>query len=317
MRFGMPYGHPHQPQYPQQSPTTQPQYQQQPPTTQPEPEPQAPSPQSAGRLDGKVAFVTGAAGGLGRSHVRRMAEEGADLVIVDICRSVDTVPYPQSTPEDLREAVEEIQAHGRRVVAREADVRDRGALQQAYDAGLAEFGHIDVVVANAGIAPLLVEDRVEAWHDAIDVNLTGTFHTIEVAIASMVAARRGGSIVIVSSTAGLVGIGGSSNGGLGYAASKHGAVGLMRTYANNLAPHSIRVNSVHPTGVATRMVADPAIAAFVARDPNLSAQGPNALPVRTIEAVDVSNAVLWLASDEARYVTGVTLPIDAGFINRR
>ncbi|TGB03375.1 mycofactocin-coupled SDR family oxidoreductase [Streptomyces sp. MZ04] len=269
------------------------------------------------RLDGKVAFVTGAAGGLGRSHVQRMAEEGADLVIVDICRSVDTVPYPQSTPEELSDAVEEVRALGRRVVARETDVRDRAALQEAYDAGLAEFGQIDIVVANAGIAPLLVEDRVQAWHDAIDVNLTGTFHIIEVAIPSMVAAEQGGSIVIVSSTAGLVGIGGASNGGLGYAASKHGVVGLMRTYANNLAPHNIRVNSVHPTGVATRMVADPAIAEFVAQDPILSETAPNALPVDTVEPVDVSNAVLWLASDEARYVTGVTLPVDAGFINRR
>ncbi|MFF1698162.1 mycofactocin-coupled SDR family oxidoreductase [Streptomyces sp. NPDC058257] len=270
-----------------------------------------------GRLDGKVAFVTGAAGGLGRAHVRRMAEEGADLVIVDICRSVDTVPYPLSTPEDLSEAVEEVRALGRRVVARQADVRDRDSLQEAYDAGLAEFGQIHVVVANAGIAPLLVEDRVQAWHDAIDVNLSGTFHTVEVAVPSMVAAEQGGSIVIVSSTAGLVGIGGASNGGLGYAASKHGVVGLMRTYANNLAPHSIRVNSVHPTGVATPMVTDPAIAEFVAQDPILSETAPNALPVATIEAVDVSNAVLWLASDEARYITGVTLPVDAGFINRR
>ncbi|MCX5205355.1 mycofactocin-coupled SDR family oxidoreductase [Streptomyces sp. NBC_00237] len=273
--------------------------------------------QPKGRLDGKVAFVTGAAGGLGRSHVRRMAEEGADLVIVDICQSVGSVPYPMSTPDDLREAVAEVHAYGRHVVARQADVRDREALQEAYDAGLAAFGHVDVVVANAGIAPLLVEDRIEAWQDAIDVNLTGTFHTIEVAVRSMVAAGRGGSIVIVNSTAGLVGLGGASNGGLAYSASKHGAVGLMRSYANNLAPHSIRVNSVHPTGVATRMVVDPAMVAFVASDPKLARQAPNALPVRMIEAVDVSNAVLWLASDEARYITGVTLPVDAGFINRR
>ncbi|MEV5982173.1 mycofactocin-coupled SDR family oxidoreductase [Streptomyces sp. NPDC052114] len=270
-----------------------------------------------GRLDGKVAFVTGAAGGLGRSHVRRMAEEGADLVIVDICRSVDTVPYPQSTPEDLSEAVDEVRDLGRRIVAREADVRDRDALQEAFDAGLAEFERIDIVVANAGIAPLLVDDQVQAWHDAIDVNLTGTFHTVEVAIPSMIDAEQGGSIIIVSSTAGLVGIGGGSNGGLGYAASKHGVVGLMRTYANNLAQHNIRVNSVHPTGVATRMVADPAMVEFVAQDPMLSEGSPNALPVDTIEPVDVSHAVLWLASDEARYVTGVTLPVDAGFINRR
>jgi SDR family mycofactocin-dependent oxidoreductase len=274
-------------------------------------------PSVPGRLDGKVAFVTGAAGGLGRSHVRRLAEEGADLVIVDICRPVDTVPYPQSTPEELLEVVEEVRDLGRRVVARQTDVRDRAALQMAYNAGLTEFGQIHIVVANAGIAPLLAEDRVQAWQDAIDVNLTGTFHTIEVAIPSMVAAAQGGSIVIVNSTAGLVGIGGASSGGLGYAASKHGSVGLMRTYANNLARFRIRVNSVHPTGVATRMVTDPAIAEIVSRDPILSRTAPNALPVATIEPVDVSNAVLWLASEEARYVTGVTLPVDAGFINRR
>ncbi|MGW5734049.1 MULTISPECIES: mycofactocin-coupled SDR family oxidoreductase [Streptomyces] len=270
-----------------------------------------------GRVAGKVALVTGAAGGLGRSHVRRLAEEGADLVVVDLCGPVDTVPYPQSTPEQLDDAVEEARALGRRVVARRADVRDRAALQEAVDAGLDAFGRLDVVVANAGIAPLLVEDRVEAWHHAIGVNLTGTFHTVEVSVPAMVAAERGGSIVLVSSTAGLVGIGGASNGGLGYAASKHGVVGLMRTYANNLAPHSIRVNSVHPTGVATPMVTDPAVVAFVAQDPVLSATAPNALPVATVEPVDVSNAILWLASDEARYVTGVTLPVDAGFINRR
>ncbi|MCQ8187117.1 mycofactocin-coupled SDR family oxidoreductase [Streptomyces rugosispiralis] len=270
-----------------------------------------------GRLDGKVAFVTGAAGGLGRSHIRRLAEEGADLVIVDICRPIDTVPYPLSTPAELTEAVSEAEALGRRVVARQSDVRDREALQAAFDTGLAEFGHIDVVVANAGIAPMLVQDRAEAWQDVIDVNLTGTFNTVEVAIPSMVAAGQGGSIVIISSTAGLAGIGGASNGGLGYAASKHGVVGLMRSYANNLAHDGIRVNSVHPTGVATRMIADPAILEFVAQDPSLSHEAPNALDVDTIEPVDVSNAVLWLASDEARYVTGVTLPVDAGFINRK
>ncbi|MFI1565435.1 mycofactocin-coupled SDR family oxidoreductase [Streptomyces sp. NPDC020490] len=270
-----------------------------------------------GRLDGKVAFVTGAAGGLGRSHIRRLAEEGADLVIVDICKPIGTVPYPLSTPAELDEAVGEIEALGRRVVARQADVRDRAALQAAFDAGVAEFGYIDVVVANAGIAPMLVQDRPQAWQDVIDVNLTGTFNTVEVAIPSMVSAGRGGSIVVISSTAGLVGIGGGSNGGLGYVASKHGVVGLMRSYANNLAPHGIRVNSVHPTGVSTRMIADPAILEFVAQDPVLSKEAPNALDVDTIEPVDVSNAVLWLASEEARYVTGVTLPVDAGFINRR
>lgn len=270
-----------------------------------------------GRLAGKVAFITGAAGGLGRSHVRRLAAEGADIVAVDICRSIDSVPYPMSTPAELQSTVEEVEALGRRIIAREADVRSREALQATVDEGVKAFGSIDIVVANAGIAPMLIEDRPQAWQDVIDVNLTGTFNTIEAVIPSMVERGQGGSIVIISSTAGLTGIGGSSNGGLGYSASKHGVVGLMRSYSNNLAEHSIRVNSVHPTGVATRMVTDPAILEFVAQDAGAQRMPPNALPVEAVEPVDVSNAVLWLASDEARYVTGVTLPVDAGFINRR
>lgn len=270
-----------------------------------------------GRLEGKVAFVTGAAGGLGRSHAVRLAQEGADIVAVDICRQIDSVPYPLSTPTELLDVVVEVERLGRRIVARVADVRDRDALQSAFDEGWRELGGIDVVVANAGIAPMLVHDSPQAWQDVIDVNLTGTMLTIEVAAPALVARGRGGSIVIISSTAGLNGIGGPSQGGLGYVASKHGVVGLMRSYANILAPHSIRVNSVHPTGVATRMITDEAIAEFVAQDPVLSREAPNALPVDVIEAVDVSNAVLWLASDEARYVTGITLPVDAGFTNRR
>jgi SDR family mycofactocin-dependent oxidoreductase len=269
-----------------------------------------------GRLEGKVAFVTGAAGGLGRSHVRRLAEEGADIIAVDIARPIASVPYRMSTPMELREIVEEVESLGRRIVARQADVRNRQALQAVFNEGVYRLGRMDIVVANAGIAPLLLHDRPEAWQDAIDVNLTGTFHTVQVAIPTLVGAGRGGSIVITSSTAGLVGTGGPSNGGLAYTASKHGVVGLMRSYANNLAPYSIRVNSVHPTGVATRMVADPVMASFVAQDPALSRGHANALPVATVEAVDVSNAIVWLVSDEARYVTGVTLPIDAGFVNR-
>lgn len=272
------------------------------------------------RLDGKVALVTGAAGGLGRAHIRRLAEEGADIVALDICRPIDTVPYPLSTPAELAEAVAQTQQLGRRILARQADVRDPQALASAVEEAYAVFGRLDVVVANAGIAPMLVQDRPQAWQDVIDVNLTGTFNTVQAVIPRMVAAGRGGSIVIISSTAGLTGIGGPSNGGLGYAASKHAVVGLMRTYANNLAAHSIRVNSVHPTGVATRMITDPAIMEFVAQDPMLSRESPdapNALPVATVEPVDVANAVLWLASDEARYVTGITLPVDAGFVNHR
>jgi SDR family mycofactocin-dependent oxidoreductase len=268
-----------------------------------------------GRLDGKVAFVTGAAGGLGRAHVRRLAEEGADVIAVDIARPIESVPYPLSSLAELEEIAAEARALGVRAMARQADVRDRDALRQAFEDGVEELGRVDVVVANAGIAPMLLEDRFEAWQDAIDVNLTGTFNTVQVAIPTLVE-QEAGSIVIISSTAGLTGIGGASNGGLAYAASKHGVVGLMRTYANNLAPHRIRVNSVHPTGVQTRMTDDPTIHEFVAADTSLS-QPPNALPVDVVEPVDVANAVVYLASEEARYVTGITLPVDAGFINLR
>lgn len=268
-----------------------------------------------GRLDGKVAFVTGAAGGLGRAQVTRLAEEGAAVIAVDIARPIESVPYPMSSEDELAALVDGLRAGGARALAQRADVRDRAALETAFELGREEFGRVDVVVANAGIAPMLVDDRFAAWQDAIDVNLTGTFNTVQVAIPTLVE-QESGSVVIISSTAGLTGIGGASNGGLAYAASKHGVVGLMRSYANNLAPHWIRVNSVHPTGVLTRMTDDPKIHEFVAQDETLS-DPPNALPVSTVEPVDVANAVLYLASDEARYVTGVTLPVDAGFVNHR
>ena len=163
----------------------------------------------------------------------------------------------------------------------------------------------------------LGEERHEAWQDVIDVNLTGVFNTVETAIPSMVERGAGGAIVLTSSTAGITGIGGPTRGGLGYTASKHGVVGLMRSYANSLAPHRIRVNSVHPTGVNTPMVVNEIMQAWLAEDPSLSDAMANALPVDMIEAVDVSNAILWLVSDDARYVTGVTLPVDAGFTNKK
>ncbi len=269
-----------------------------------------------GRLQDKVVLVTGAAGGLGRAHCRRLAEEGARVVAVDICRQIDSVPYPLSTPAELQSLVAEVEAGGGRIIGREADVRDPASLEAALDEAERELGPLFGVVANAGIASM-VHGKPQAWQDVIDVNLTGVYNTVEVAIPRLLASGQGGSVVIVSSTAGLSGIGGASAGGLGYTASKHGLVGLMRSYANNLAPEWIRVNSVHPTGVATRMTTDEKIMEFVATDPVLSREQPNALPVPAIEPIDVSNAILWLLSDEARFVTGVTLPVDAGFVNRR
>ena len=269
-----------------------------------------------GRLQDRVVLVTGAAGGLGRAHCRRLAEEGARVVAVDICRQIDSVPYPLSTPAELQSLVAEVEASGGRIIGREGDVRDPASLEAALDDAERELGLLFGVVANAGIASM-VHGKPQAWQDVIDVNLTGVYNTVEVAIPRLLASGQGGSVVIVSSTAGLSGIGGASAGGLGYSASKHGLVGLMRTYANNLAPEWVRVNSVHPTGVATRMTTDEKIMEFVATDPMLSREQPNALPVPAIEPIDVSNAILWLLSDEARFVTGVTLPVDAGFVNRR
>jgi SDR family mycofactocin-dependent oxidoreductase len=269
------------------------------------------------RVAGKVAFITGAARGQGRSHAVRLAEEGADIIAVDICAQIDSVPYPLAVPADLEETVHLVKQAGGRIVARSADVRDPDSLAAAFDAGVRELGPVDIVVANAGIAPLSQPEKFSAWNDVIDVNLTGVFNTVETAIPSMTERGAGGAIVLISSTAGLTGITGPTRGGLGYAASKHGIVGLMRNYANNLARYSIRVNTVHPTGVNTPMVVNEAVEKFLANDPSLSNDMSNALPVEMLEPADISNAILWLVSEEARYVTGVALPVDAGFTNKR
>ena len=266
-----------------------------------------------GKLEGKVAFITGAARGQGRSHAVRLAQEGADIIAVDICRQIDSVAYPLATPEDLAETVREVEALDRRIFARQADVRDEPQLKHVFERGVAELGPVDIVLANAGIAPMSRSEPHSAWQDVIDVNLTGVFNTVEIAIPSMKERGAGGAIVLTSSTACLTGIGGPTRGGLGYTAAKHGVVGLMRSYANTLAPYSIRVNTVHPTGVNTPMIVNDAMAEFLAADPQMSNEVANALPVYLVEPIDISNAIAWLVSDEARYVTGVTLPVDAGF----
>jgi SDR family mycofactocin-dependent oxidoreductase len=268
-----------------------------------------------GTLDGNVAFITGAARGQGRSHAIRLAEEGADIIALDICKDIASVPYPLATPEDLEQTVQAVTALGRRIVAREGDVRDERALQAAFDDGVAELGPVDIVVANAGIAPLSTHEAHEAFRDTVDVNLTGTFNAVEIAIPSMISRGKGGVIVLISSTTGITGVAGPTRGGLAYSAAKHGIVGLMRTYATNLAPHSIRVNTVHPTGVRTPMTMNDAIAEFIEGNTFMANALRNALPVELIEPEDVSAAVAWLVSDQARYVTGVVLPVDAGFAN--
>jgi SDR family mycofactocin-dependent oxidoreductase len=269
-----------------------------------------------GTLDGKVAFITGAARGQGRSHAIRLAQEGADIIAVDLCEQIATVAYPMATPEDLAATVKEVEALDRRIVASQADVRDRAGLQAAFDAGVAELGRIDIVLANAGIAPMAIGAAdPQQFLDVVDVNLTGVWNSVEVAKQALIDGGRGGAIVLTSSTAGLRGIAGDSPGGIGYTAAKHGVVGLMRSYANTLAPHSIRVNTVHPTGVNTPMVVNAQMEEFLASGAMEGAL-TNALPVEMLEAIDISNAILWLVSDAARYVTGVTLPVDAGFTNK-
>lgn len=272
-----------------------------------------------GRLDGKVAFITGAARGQGRSHALRLAQEGADIIAIDLVHQIDTVPYAMATPDDLAETVRQVEALDRRIVAREADVRDYAAVSEAVEAGVAELGRLDIVSANAGIfsnGPADTLSDVE-WDDMIGVNLTGVWHTAKAAIPHLRAAG-GGSIIITSSTAGLKGFPNFVH----YVASKHGVVGIMRTLALELAPDSIRVNTVHPTSVDTDMIQNQNMYDLFAPDyePGTATRevfrermdGMNALPVPWIEAVDISNAVLWLASDEARYVTGIQLPVDAG-----
>jgi SDR family mycofactocin-dependent oxidoreductase len=273
-----------------------------------------------GRVEGKVAFITGAARGQGRSHAIRLAQEGADIIAVDLVRQVDSVPYPMSTPDDLAETVKEVEALDRRIIATEADVRDYGALKKALDDGVAELGGLDIVSANAGITSYGRAEELpeKTWQDVIDTNLTGVWHAAKAAIPHIRAGGRGGSIILTSSTAGLKALLNSSH----YVAAKHGVVGLMRTLALELAPDMIRVNSVHPTTVNTDMIQNPATYALFA--PDLAEKDRtkerlterftalNALPIPWVEPVDISNAVLSLASDESRYVTGVTLPVDAG-----
>ncbi|WP_100812252.1 MULTISPECIES: mycofactocin-coupled SDR family oxidoreductase [unclassified Microbacterium] len=271
-----------------------------------------------GRVEGKVAFITGAARGQGRSHAVRLAQEGADIIAVDVLEEIPGAPYGPATEEDLAETVAQVEALDRRIVARKADVRDQSALTAALDAGVAELGRLDIVCANAGISTSMAPAQdlpEEIWLDMIDVNLSGVWRTCKAAIPHLKAAG-GGSMILTSSDAGLFAFPNIAH----YVSAKHGVVGLMRTLALELAPDMIRVNSVHPTVVDTPMVNNEAT--FRLFRPDLDNPGVedfkeaatmiNALPIPWVEAVDISNAVLWLASDEARYVTGVALPVDAG-----
>jgi (+)-trans-carveol dehydrogenase len=273
----------------------------------------------AGRVEGKVAFITGAARGQGRAHAVRLAQEGADIIAVDICKPIESVQVPLSTPEDLAETADLVKAQNRRIFTAEVDVRDYDALKAAVDTGVEQLGRLDVIVANAGIGnggATLDKTSERDWTDMIDVNLAGVWKTVKAGVPHMLAGGRGGSIILTSSVGGLKAYPHTGH----YVAAKHGVVGLMRTFAVELGQYMIRVNSVHPTNVNTPLfMNEPTMKLF---RPDLENPGPDdlkvvaqmmhTLPVGWVEPEDISNAVLFLASDESRYITGVTLPIDAG-----
>jgi (+)-trans-carveol dehydrogenase len=273
-----------------------------------------------GLLDGKVAFVTGAARGQGRSHARRLAEEGADIIAIDACATQDWLSYNLATEADLAQTVKEVEALDRRIVARRADVRDLAALRAALEEGAAALGgRLDIVCANAAIisrpGPTWEMD-LEQWRELIDVNLNGVFVTVKAAIPHMIAAGNGGSIALTSSGAALI----SGPGLADYKAAKAALLSLTRTLACELAEHFIRVNAICPTAVDTPMIQNEAL--YRSFRPDLENPGRedvkdgfmtmNLLPIPWVDPVDVSNAIVWLASDAARYITGVTLPVDAG-----
>jgi (+)-trans-carveol dehydrogenase len=270
------------------------------------------------RYEGKVVFITGVARGQGRNHAVRFAQEGARIIGLDICHDLDHAPYPLATEEDLHETVRQVEAAGGAMHAEVADVRDYRAVREVAKAGIEKFGRLDVILANAGTyAPLPVQFvSDESWNETVDINLNGVFHAVKAGVRQLVEQNEGGAIVITSSTAGLKGFYGSP----AYNAAKHGVVGFMRSLALELAPNQIRVNSVHPTSVYTPMIINEVFPKLVRMDLPDAGEDDAAEFLRTmqpmdipwIEADDVSNAILWLCSEEARYVTGVTLPVDGG-----
>ncbi|MGD9795327.1 MAG: mycofactocin-coupled SDR family oxidoreductase [Acidimicrobiia bacterium] len=286
----------------------------------------------AGRVEGKVALVTGGAHGQGRSHALVLAEHGADISVIDICAEVPGLRYPLGTADELAETARMVEDRDRRCLTHAADVRDFGALKGAADATVREFGRIDILVVNHGILDLNYFEDIteEMWDAVLDINLKGVWNSVRAVSPHMKAAKRGGSIVITSSTSGLRGHAPYCH----YSASKHGVVGLAKSLANELAPFRIRVNTVHPTAVGVDTTGRNADSFMVTRgegpvnmavleDPLLAMGGLNRLPdydapfedstpVIAVQPEDISNAVLFLASDEARYITGVQLPVDAG-----
>jgi SDR family mycofactocin-dependent oxidoreductase len=263
---------------------------------------------SPGRVAGKRVLVTGAARGMGRSHAVRLAEEGADLILVDICASLPEIEYPLATEEDLEETARLVEKEGSRAITHVVDVRDASALGAAVDDGVAQLGGLDASVANAGVLTAGTWDTTttEQWRTVVDVNLIGTWNTCAAALPHLV--DRGGSVINISSAAGLKGTPLHTP----YTASKHGIVGLSRALANELAAVNVRVNTVHPTGVETGLRPDSLHTLLAETRPDLIPLFQNALPIIMAEAIDISNAVLFLVSDESRYVTGLEFKVDAG-----
>ncbi|WP_172650802.1 mycofactocin-coupled SDR family oxidoreductase [Rhodococcus opacus] len=273
-----------------------------------------------GRLAGKVALVTGAARGQGRAHAIRLAEEGADIIALDICEPVETSPFAVASAADMADTVKAVESLDRRIISSKTDVRDGAGTRAAVAEAVSELGRLDIVSANAGIISFghAWELTDEQWKEMIDINLTGVWQTAKAAVPHMVAGNSGGSIVLTSSTYGVAGSATLAH----YTAAKHGVVGLMKALALELADKSIRVNTVHPTFCNTDMIHNDAIYRQFfpdADNPNVddfarAAQSMNALPTPWIEPTDISNAILWLSSDEARFVTGSSILVDAGFL---
>jgi SDR family mycofactocin-dependent oxidoreductase len=268
-------------------------------------------------LDNTVAVITGAARGQGRSHAVALAEHGAAIIAVDLCADIDAVPYPLATKADLDETARLVRAAGRKVVSVVADVRDLAQLEVGIRSGTDELGDIDIVIANAGVVAIGDNDahNEPVFNALVDTNLKGVWHTLVATVPSIIRKGRGGSIVLVSSSQGLTGRGGDGSAAMfGYAASKHGVVGIMRSAANAYGPQKIRVNSVHPSGVSTPMILNDFVVNRMIENPNPAVSQMLLPDVPLVEPQDVTEAVLWLAGPRARYVTGVTLPIDAGHV---
>jgi len=272
----------------------------------------------AGQFDGKVAFITGAARGQGRSHAVRFAEEGADIIAVDLCDQLDSVAYPMPTREDLDETVNLVEKTGRRIIAEQADVRDFDRLNEVVANSVAKLGRLDFVLANAGIFPAAGEQRLDisAFVDAVDVNLKGVYFTIEAALPSLLRHGDGGVIVITSSAAGFKSVSSNfdsmSHGAAGYTAAKHGVIGVMRHYATTLAEKNIRVNSVHPGGVATPMIINEAMGRLIGEDPEFGKSQQPKLIMPPLDPEVITDMMVYLCGPSGRCFTGVALPMDGG-----